>query len=176
MMATYQLAWCTDPMPAQKIPSTTALNFGQFFVATTSSSNATTTKTHFASSSSSIIATPFNTIIMRISVLFLLATKLLQANAFAPPAITRSPPTALFEMKQLTDIDEMCIENVAELCLQADTALLAGECNLDEYEAIVNQLSDQKAILVKHVERIDNLLTRLQGEATDVDAEPYIPG
>lgn len=79
-------------------------------------------------------------------------------------------------MKQLTDIDEMCIENVAELCLQADTALLAGECNLDEYEAIVNQLSDQKAILVKHVERIDNLLTRLQGETTEADAEPYIPG
>ncbi|CAB9504006.1 expressed unknown protein [Seminavis robusta] len=68
------------------------------------------------------------------------------------------------QSQKLSDIDEMCIENVAELCLQADEALAADECNFEEHEALLNQLEDQKALLEAHVNRIDNLVHRLKAD------------
>lgn len=78
---------------------------------------------------------------------------------------------------KLNDVDEMCIENVAELCLQADAAL-ASECNLEEQEALVNQLEDQRDLLATHVERIENLLHRLKGDGLETPGpeQTYFPG
>lgn len=64
---------------------------------------------------------------------------------------------------KLSDIDEMCIENVAELCLKTEEAL-ADECDVEEYEALVNQLEAQKELLEQHLHRMDNLLHRLKGD------------
>ncbi len=64
---------------------------------------------------------------------------------------------------KLSDIDLMAIENVAELCLQAEEALV-DDCDLDEHEALVNQLAAQRGILVDQVAYLDDLLNRLKGE------------
>ena len=66
---------------------------------------------------------------------------------------------------KLSDVDLMAIENVAELCLQAESANLEdNECDLDEREALINQLTEQREILLDQVEYMDTLLGRLQGE------------
>lgn len=81
------------------------------------------------------------------------------------------------QTQKLSDIDEMCIENVAELCLQADLALQA-DCDLEEHEALVNQLEAQKVLLEAHVKKVDNLLHRLKGEAVNglQEEETYFAG
>mmetsp|Transcript_34487 Transcript_34487/g.83448 ORF Transcript_34487/g.83448 Transcript_34487/m.83448 type:complete len:132 (+) Transcript_34487:111-506(+) len=56
---------------------------------------------------------------------------------------------------ELSPIDEMCIENVAEFCLHES-------CDLEEYEALVNQLTDQKEHFIKHVANVESLLKRLK--------------
>mmetsp|Transcript_5997 Transcript_5997/g.8478 ORF Transcript_5997/g.8478 Transcript_5997/m.8478 type:complete len:205 (-) Transcript_5997:169-783(-) len=53
---------------------------------------------------------------------------------------------------QLEPMDLMCVENAAEFCLSE-----YGECSLEDNEAIVNQLKDQRDLLLKeafHVERL----------------------
>lgn len=66
----------------------------------------------------------------------------------------------------------MAIENVAEFCLQADE-MASGECDLDEHEALVNQLLDQRAILADHIQHMDAILAKLQGNRIDtVQSEP----
>lgn len=52
----------------------------------------------------------------------------------------------------------MCIENVAELCLEAEE-----QCDVEEYEALINQLEEQRAHFERHVERVDGLLRDLRG-------------
>jgi hypothetical protein len=71
-------------------------------------------------------------------------------------------------MQRLSEIDEMCIENMAEYCLKAENALSAGngECDVEEYQALVNQLRDQRAILASHVDYVDSLLLKLQAATT----------
>lgn len=80
--------------------------------------------------------------------------------------------------RKLNDIDEMCIENVAELCLHADELLASTECDMEEHEALLNQLQDQKALLEAHVERIDNLVHRLKadGLAKELPPATYFAG
>ena len=65
-------------------------------------------------------------------------------------------------VQKLSDIDLMAIENVAELCLQAEEAL-ATECDLEEHEALINQLTEQRKLLFGQVDYLDGLLARLQG-------------
>lgn len=90
-------------------------------------------------------------------------------------------------LQQLSDIDEMCIENVAELCLRTDLAVEG--CDLEENEALVNQLVEQRRMLAehaesvsKHVAKIDGLIARLQGGVVEsggggeVEEDAYIPG
>ena len=48
----------------------------------------------------------------------------------------RYPTTALFSAQELSPVDEMCIENVAEYCLHES-------CDIEEYEALINQLEVQ---------------------------------
>lgn len=49
----------------------------------------------------------------------------------------------------------MCIENVAEFCLHES-------CDVEEYEALINQLEDQKAHFIRHVADVESLLSRLK--------------
>ena len=73
-------------------------------------------------------------------------------------------------------MDEICIENVAEFCLDANNKIGQG-CDVEEYEALVNQLVDQREQLVKHVDYIDKLLAKLQGtEGAVTDDSAYFAG
>ena len=92
--------------------------------------------------------------------------------SFVPPQPQRvahhSSTSSLFRQK-LNDMDLMILENVAELCLQADTdeeafQSLVDDCDLDEHEALVNQLQDQRDQLAEHLSYIDSILTRLHGD------------
>jgi hypothetical protein len=56
---------------------------------------------------------------------------------------------------ELSSIDEMCIENVAEFCLHES-------CDIEEYEALINQLEQQKEHFIKHVATVESLLVRLK--------------
>ena len=56
---------------------------------------------------------------------------------------------------ELSAIDEMCIENVAEYCLHET-------CDLEEYEALVNQLEEQRDHFIRHVANVESLLHRLK--------------
>ena len=56
---------------------------------------------------------------------------------------------------ELSPIDEMCIENVAEFCLHES-------CDIEEYEALINQLEEQKTHFIKHVATVESLLVRLK--------------
>jgi hypothetical protein len=85
------------------------------------------------------------------------------AEAFTPPYAHRHVSTKLHR-QQLNDVDLMCIENVANLCTQADSAL--DGCDLEEYEALTNQLKDQRAIMQTHLDKIDGILARLAGDTT----------
>lgn len=58
-------------------------------------------------------------------------------------------------MSELSPIDEMCIENVAEFCLHES-------CDVEEYEALVNQLEEQRDHFIRHVANVESLLTRLK--------------
>jgi hypothetical protein len=93
-----------------------------------------------------------------ISIFFMAA-----ADAFTPPYAHRRVSTKLHR-QQLNDVDLMCIENVANLCTQADSAL--DGCDLEEYEALTNQLKDQRAIMQTHLDKIDGILARLAGDTT----------
>ena len=84
---------------------------------------------------------------------------------------SRSTTTVLFvamHPRQLSEIDIMALENVAEFCLSVDS--MVEECDLDEHEALVNQLSEQRNILLQqrdildgHVRYLDGVLGRLLG-------------
>ena len=56
---------------------------------------------------------------------------------------------------ELSPIDEQCIENVAEFCLHE-------QCDLEEYEALVNQLQEQRDYMINHVVKVEHLLKRLK--------------
>ena len=88
-------------------------------------------------------------------------------SAFAPswsmrPGHCRQP----LHQSKLSEMEEICIENVAEFCLNASNKIDQG-CDLEEYTALVNQLMDQREQLSKHVDYIDGLLAKLQGSAPE---------
>lgn len=56
---------------------------------------------------------------------------------------------------ELSPVDEMCIENVAEFCLHES-------CDIEEYEALINQLEEQKTHFITHVAKVESLLARLK--------------
>ena len=105
-----------------------------------------------------------------------LCTMILGALAFSPlqqplrsTCTTSRHPflTTKLRNQRLSDVDEMCIENVAELCTRADVAI--DGCDLEEYEALSNQLNDQRAFLQEHVDRIDLLLRKLSSEDIGIE-------
>ena len=56
---------------------------------------------------------------------------------------------------ELNSIDEMCMENVAEFCLHE-------QCDVEEYEALVNQLEDQRDYMINHLAKVETLLRHLK--------------
>eukprot|EP00529_Nitzschia_sp_RCC80_P036434 CAMPEP_0113476834 /NCGR_PEP_ID=MMETSP0014_2-20120614/19882_1 /TAXON_ID=2857 /ORGANISM="Nitzschia sp." /LENGTH=197 /DNA_ID=CAMNT_0000369881 /DNA_START=119 /DNA_END=712 /DNA_ORIENTATION=- /assembly_acc=CAM_ASM_000159 len=66
----------------------------------------------------------------------------------------------------LSEIDELCIENAARYCLENDLA--ASECDLEEYEALVSTLKQQREFHLEHTHTLNDLLTQLP----DVNAGP----
>ena len=58
----------------------------------------------------------------------------------------------------------MCIENVAEFCLHES-------CDIEEYEALINQLEDQKAHFIRHVANVESLIGRLR-DSNHPDHDP----
>lgn len=77
-------------------------------------------------------------------------------QAALPTHRTAPRPVTLPPLRnELTPIDEMCIENVAEFCLHES-------CDIEEYEALINQLEEQKAHFISHVANVEGLLVRLK--------------
>mmetsp|Transcript_195 Transcript_195/g.456 ORF Transcript_195/g.456 Transcript_195/m.456 type:complete len:134 (-) Transcript_195:166-567(-) len=75
-------------------------------------------------------------------------------------ASSRNPsPTngvsTLLKSVEFNPIDEMCIENVAEFCLHES-------CDLEEYQALINQLEEQKDHFIRHTANVESLLARLK--------------
>ena len=80
-------------------------------------------------------------------------------------ANSRTVMEPLRSASELSPIDEMCIENVAEFCLHES-------CDVEEYEALINQLEEQKTHFIKHVANVESLLVRLKNSNhPDYDAD-----
>ncbi|KAL7532325.1 hypothetical protein ACHAWF_004095 [Thalassiosira exigua] len=99
---------------------------------------------------------PLGTSRLLLAALLLAATVAFQASPPRPRrARARSAVKPLRTAAELTPVDEMCIENVAEFCLHET-------CDVEEYEALINQLEEQKSHFIRHVANVENLLTRLK--------------
>ena len=90
----------------------------------------------------------------------LIFASLSTAAAFQVPPPHRAIPRSsgmhpLYTAAELSPIDEMCIENVAEFCLHES-------CDIQEYEALINQLEEQKMHFINHVANVESLLARLK--------------
>ena len=103
----------------------------------------------------------------------LIATTSVQAFA---PIMTKAPTaTTLFNTPPLNQVDEMCIENVAQFCLQYDhNSAGPDECDVEEFQALVNQLTDQRAYHVSQTALIDDLLQQLQSAAGSANADEEV--
>jgi len=80
-------------------------------------------------------------------------------------SVTSSP-------KRLSDVDLMTIENVAEMCLNIDS--MVDECDLEEHDALVNTLTEQREllstqrdILTDHLNYLDSTISKLLGHDVD---------
>lgn len=69
-----------------------------------------------------------------------------------------SAATLVAHSVPLNQVDEMCIENVAEFCLEDALA-----CDVEEFEALVNQLQEQRTYHASQVQLLDELLEKLSG-------------
>lgn len=85
-------------------------------------------------------------------------------DSFVIPGVRlQTLASTLASVPKLSEIDEMCLENVAELCLD-ESQLNADECDLEDHEALLNQLEAQRNHLAEHMNKIDALMNKLQGE------------
>ena len=101
--------------------------------------------------------------------LLLLASVVAPSFAFTVSIRPARPSLAAASAAELTQIDEMCIENVADYCLQE-------QCDVEEYEALVNQLEEQQVHFEKHVRRVKGLLFDLKhrNDEEDEPQEDYV--
>ncbi|KAL9183923.1 hypothetical protein ACHAXT_004779 [Thalassiosira profunda] len=76
-------------------------------------------------------------------------------QATPQPRLHRRAMSPLNSAAELSPVEEMCIENVAEFCLHES-------CDIEEYEALINQLEEQKEHFIKHVANVESLLHRLK--------------
>mmetsp|Transcript_12335 Transcript_12335/g.22389 ORF Transcript_12335/g.22389 Transcript_12335/m.22389 type:complete len:135 (-) Transcript_12335:297-701(-) len=99
--------------------------------------------------------------IMRLGV-FLGVWCMMGVNGFVvpPPAMTNSIRsgynTALASKDILSEIDTMCIMNQAELCSDE------GSCDVDDIDALVNQLKDQLEITTGRMKQLDERIAQLE--------------
>jgi hypothetical protein len=80
------------------------------------------------------------------------------------PSATTTTTTSLQTKHWLDAIDEMCIENVAEYCLEE-------QCEVEEKLALINQLTDQRDLMKDAAKRIDSLISRLKMDTTVIKKE-----
>jgi hypothetical protein len=73
-------------------------------------------------------------------------------------------PSSLKSKHWLDVIDEMCIENVAEYCLEE-------QCEVEEKLALINQLTDQRDLMTDAAERVDSLINRLKNDSMVIKKE-----
>ena len=90
----------------------------------------------------------------------ILAFLISASEAFVPAPRLSSPPSVGLQSMhahapELHPIDEMCMENVAEFCLHE-------QCDVEEYEALVNQLEDQRDYMINHLAKVETLLRHLK--------------
>jgi hypothetical protein len=75
----------------------------------------------------------------------------------SPLAMTTTSSIGMTQTgRHLNEVDEMCIENVAEMCLDM-------ECDVEEYEALVNSLEEQHSYHMEQVALTEQLLQQLRG-------------
>ena len=82
--------------------------------------------------------------------------------AFVVPHSTTTPPLR----ERISDIDEMCMENVANLCLQE------LDCDLEEYDALVTTLEEQRDLHLDRVDKINSLLYKLRNHEGTLNRDP----
>ena len=101
---------------------------------------------------------------MKIAIFSFFAMAATAVQAFAPSRSIRSriPTPVRLPDAPLGQVDEMCIENVAEICIED-----AMECDLEEFEALVNQLTSQRAYHAEQLALIDDLLVKLSGRGVN---------
>ena len=100
---------------------------------------------------------------MKSVLLLLLATT--AVYGFAPRSMTMRRIKVLNQAAAsvpLNQVDEMCIEDVADFCLEE-----AMECDVEEFEALINQLTQQRAYHASQVALIDDLLVKLSARSVD---------
>ena len=85
-----------------------------------------------------------------------------RGSPIRPSATTTT--TSLQTKHWLDAIDEMCIENVAEYCLEE-------QCEVEEKLALINQLTDQRDLMNEAAKRIDSLISRLKMDTTVIKRE-----
>ena len=103
------------------------------------------------------------TIMMRFCLFLFLST----TTAFI--VVTQQSNRPLFQ--KLSEIDEICIENVAEFCVDTQDP----SCDVEEYEALLNQLRDHRQQLHNHMNYIDSLIEKLQNGDTKT-VQTYFAG
>jgi hypothetical protein len=89
-----------------------------------------------------------------------IVTLLLASSSSAFVVVPQPRRAAVLYGGHLSEIDEMCVENVAAYCLNND--LSVAECDLDEMEALGNTLKNQREYHLGHVQKIHSLLPQLQ--------------
>lgn len=98
---------------------------------------------------------------MKAALLLLLSSLAGFGSAFVvmpppPPPSPRFFTTTAIKTHHLNEVDEMCIENVAQMCLDM-------ECDVEEYEALVNSLEEQQKYHKEQVALTEQLLGQLKG-------------
>ena len=92
----------------------------------------------------------------------LLLTLCTSTNAFAVLSQRFNNRESLAISMHLDEVDEMCVENVANLCVEPETNL--SGCDLEEFEALVNTLQEQRSYHQDRVAALDELLLKLRGD------------
>jgi chemotaxis methyl-accepting protein methylase len=83
-------------------------------------------------------------------------------------SLSRYRPSACLSAEKLSDMDVMCLENVAELCGQVEES-----CDVEDREAIINQLDVQLTEFHNdhiHLESFDRLKVLVQHDHQENDA------
>ena len=97
-------------------------------------------------------------------ILSALAAAAVSTNAFSPRNIAllnRHRSLTLSASTHLSEIEELCVENAAAYCLEEDLVVQSSECDLEEHEALVSTLSQQREYHLEQTHTIHELLHKL---------------